>query len=326
MQNSQMIPSVQESSIMSSDVLLVTTTAMMPTTNQSMNQTMPEDMVFNAGHQLSIIVYRFVKEIKERKNLFSFRWFPRYTSAFLFCLHSILMVISAVGNITVLVLLIKRRMRTPSRLDIMLTHLAIADLMVSQICSVWIFPWKSNTVFQLHKCCQHKYELNFPLKFFVNLFGSVSFAFILASINLSLTMKKKKFHCCFSYLICCKMNWIWKHREKSSRRMCIKSNFISLLSRKKINFSVSWNKKNFQESWRKETNIHFQTHFLIRLEILFLSKNRENEKNLAISIIPSSNVCYSYQAFVLGITQRLLFTDKSGKITCKEFYKVVKVS
>lgn len=46
-------------------------------------------------------------------------------------LHSILMVISAIGNITVLVLLIKRRMRTPSRLDIMLTHLAIADLMVS---------------------------------------------------------------------------------------------------------------------------------------------------------------------------------------------------
>lgn len=41
------------------------------------------------------------------------------------------MVISAIGNITVLVLLIKRRMRTPSRLDIMLTHLAIADLMVS---------------------------------------------------------------------------------------------------------------------------------------------------------------------------------------------------
>lgn len=43
------------------------------------------------------------------------------------------MVISAIGNITVLVLLMKRRMRTPSRLDIMLTHLAIADLMVSFI-------------------------------------------------------------------------------------------------------------------------------------------------------------------------------------------------
>lgn len=46
-------------------------------------------------------------------------------------MKSILMVVSAVGNITVLTLLIRRRMRTPSRLDIMLTHLAIADLMVS---------------------------------------------------------------------------------------------------------------------------------------------------------------------------------------------------
>ena len=40
------------------------------------------------------------------------------------------MVLSAIGNITVLVLLIRRRQRTPSRLDVMLTHLAIADLMV----------------------------------------------------------------------------------------------------------------------------------------------------------------------------------------------------
>ena len=45
--------------------------------------------------------------------------------------NSILMVMSSIGNITVLTLLIKRRMRTPSRLDIMLTHLAIADLLVS---------------------------------------------------------------------------------------------------------------------------------------------------------------------------------------------------
>lgn len=40
------------------------------------------------------------------------------------------MVISSIGNITVLVLLIKRRLRSASRIDIMLTHLAIADLLV----------------------------------------------------------------------------------------------------------------------------------------------------------------------------------------------------
>lgn len=49
------------------------------------------------------------------------------------------MVISAIGNITVLVTLIKRRLRTPSRLDVMLTHLAIADLMVSPLQQVLLF-------------------------------------------------------------------------------------------------------------------------------------------------------------------------------------------
>lgn len=49
------------------------------------------------------------------------------------------MVISAIGNITVLVTLIKRRLRTPSRLDVMLTHLAIADLMVSSLQKIFCF-------------------------------------------------------------------------------------------------------------------------------------------------------------------------------------------
>ncbi|KAF5270240.1 hypothetical protein FQA39_LY08454 [Lamprigera yunnana] len=59
------------------------------------------DMKFNDGHLLSIIVY------------------------------SILMVFSAVGNITVLVLIIRRRRKIPSRINIMLIHLAIADLLVT---------------------------------------------------------------------------------------------------------------------------------------------------------------------------------------------------
>ncbi|XP_058820770.1 adipokinetic hormone/corazonin-related peptide receptor variant I-like isoform X6 [Topomyia yanbarensis] len=65
------------------------------------NSYLPIDMQFNAGHQLQIVVY------------------------------SVLMVISAVGNITVLTLLIKRRLKAHSRIDMMLTHLAIADLLVT---------------------------------------------------------------------------------------------------------------------------------------------------------------------------------------------------
>ncbi|CAH0550375.1 unnamed protein product [Brassicogethes aeneus] len=62
---------------------------------------LPIDMRSNDGHRLSIMVY------------------------------SILMVFSAVANITVLVLLVKRRRKTPSRINTMLMHLAIADLLVT---------------------------------------------------------------------------------------------------------------------------------------------------------------------------------------------------
>lgn len=61
----------------------------------------PIDMRFNEGHKLSIITY------------------------------SILMVFSGIANITVLVLLVKRRRKNPSRINTMLMHLAIADLLVS---------------------------------------------------------------------------------------------------------------------------------------------------------------------------------------------------
>ncbi|KAH8329495.1 hypothetical protein KR074_012030 [Drosophila pseudoananassae] len=78
-----------------------------------------KDMIFNNGHRLSIIVY------------------------------SILFVISTIGNSTVLYLLTKRRLRGPLRIDIMLMHLAIADLMVTfllmplEIVWAWTVQWRS---------------------------------------------------------------------------------------------------------------------------------------------------------------------------------------
>jgi hypothetical protein len=62
---------------------------------------LPLDMRFNEGHVLSIATY------------------------------SVLLVISATGNITVLSLLLQRRRKTHSRINTMLLHLAIADLLVS---------------------------------------------------------------------------------------------------------------------------------------------------------------------------------------------------
>lgn len=62
---------------------------------------LPLDMRFNHGHMVSMTVY------------------------------SVLMVISATGNLTVLSQLVKRRRAgRASRLDVLLMHLAVADLMV----------------------------------------------------------------------------------------------------------------------------------------------------------------------------------------------------
>ncbi|GAB0095030.1 gonadotropin-releasing hormone receptor [Sergentomyia squamirostris] len=62
---------------------------------------LPIDMRFNDGHILSIFGYSF------------------------------LMVASTIGNVTVLVLLIRKRLKGSSRIDAMLMHLAIADLLVT---------------------------------------------------------------------------------------------------------------------------------------------------------------------------------------------------
>lgn len=75
----------------------------------------PIDMRFNKGHELSIITY------------------------------SVLMVFSGIANITVLVILIKRRKKSPSRMNIMLMHLAIADLLVSD----FSYNYFNTTVFHI---------------------------------------------------------------------------------------------------------------------------------------------------------------------------------
>ncbi|CAG9127407.1 unnamed protein product [Plutella xylostella] len=66
------------------------------------NSELPLEMTFNHGHVVSITVY------------------------------SVLMVVSATGNLTVLSQLVKRRQAgRASRLDVLLMHLAVADLMVT---------------------------------------------------------------------------------------------------------------------------------------------------------------------------------------------------
>lgn len=84
---------------------VVTWPGMENVTNASVfdESNLPYDMKFNEGHVVAIITY------------------------------SILMVVSAIGNITVLTIILKRRRKAGTRIHAMLMHLAIADLLVREI-------------------------------------------------------------------------------------------------------------------------------------------------------------------------------------------------
>lgn len=72
-----------------------------PECNNTGYAELPLDMRFNDGHIVTIVTY------------------------------SILMMISAAGNITVLIMTIIRRQRSKSRIHTLVMHLALADLLVS---------------------------------------------------------------------------------------------------------------------------------------------------------------------------------------------------
>jgi len=84
---------------------VVTWPGMDNVTNSSMfdESNLPYEMKFNEGHVVAIVTY------------------------------SILMVVSAIGNITVLTIILKRRRKAGTRIHAMLMHLAIADLLVRDI-------------------------------------------------------------------------------------------------------------------------------------------------------------------------------------------------
>ncbi|KAL3288022.1 hypothetical protein HHI36_002474 [Cryptolaemus montrouzieri] len=84
--------------------------------NSSGDYELPINMRFNDGHRLSIIVY------------------------------SCLFVFSAIANITVLVLLMKRRRKNSSRINTMLIHLAIADLLVTFLMMPLEIAWSATVM------------------------------------------------------------------------------------------------------------------------------------------------------------------------------------
>lgn len=107
--------------IMGSSIKINTTTELDNSRVNNSNYTeLPIDMRFNEGHIVSIVFY------------------------------SVLMIISAIGNTTVLILITCRKRVSKSRIHIMLMHLAIADLLVS--ITRYEFSSNSNTLKQLEVC------------------------------------------------------------------------------------------------------------------------------------------------------------------------------
>ncbi|XP_006609474.1 gonadotropin-releasing hormone II receptor [Apis dorsata] len=88
---------------MGSSIKIITTTELNNSrvNNSNYTELLPIDMRFNEGHIISIVFY------------------------------SVLMIISAIGNTTVLILITCRKRVSKSRIHIMLMHLAIADLLVT---------------------------------------------------------------------------------------------------------------------------------------------------------------------------------------------------
>ncbi|XP_063702680.1 adipokinetic hormone/corazonin-related peptide receptor variant I isoform X2 [Culicoides brevitarsis] len=115
--------------------------------NSTDNTSLPIDMRFNDGHRLQIMVY------------------------------STLMLISAIGNLTVLTMLIKRRKPGSSRIEIMLTHLAIADLLVTFLLMPLEIGWAATVSWKAG-------DLMCRVMSFFRVFGLYLSSFILVCISI----------------------------------------------------------------------------------------------------------------------------------------------
>ncbi|XP_043483308.1 gonadotropin-releasing hormone II receptor-like isoform X2 [Leptopilina heterotoma] len=107
---------------------------------------LPIDMQFNDGHVVSIITY------------------------------SVLMVISAIGNITVLVLICQRRRTSRTRINTMLMHLAIADLFVTFLMMPFEIGWAITVSWQAG-------DVMCRIMAFFRMFGLYLSSFILVCIS-----------------------------------------------------------------------------------------------------------------------------------------------
>ncbi|XP_034942860.1 gonadotropin-releasing hormone II receptor isoform X1 [Chelonus insularis] len=116
-------------------------------TNASIAEELPLDMRFNEGHIISIATY------------------------------SVLMAISITGNTTVFVLILRRRRINQSRINTMLLHLAVADLLVTLLMMPLEIAWAITVQWKAGDCmCR--------IMAFFRVFGIYLSSFILVCISM----------------------------------------------------------------------------------------------------------------------------------------------
>ncbi|KAK0083285.1 hypothetical protein PV326_006820 [Microctonus aethiopoides] len=115
--------------------------------NASTTPELPIDMRFNEGHVVSIVVY------------------------------SVLMVISIAGNATVLVLILQRKRSDRSRINTMLLHLAVADLLVTLLMMPMEIGWAATVSWQAG-------DVMCRIMAFFRVFGIYLSSFILVCISI----------------------------------------------------------------------------------------------------------------------------------------------
>lgn len=86
------------------------------------------------------------------------------------------MIFSSIGNSTVLVLLLKRRAKRATRIDAMLTHLAIADLLVTFLMMPLEIGWAMTVSWQAG-------DLMCRIMSFLRTFGLYLSSFVLVCIS-----------------------------------------------------------------------------------------------------------------------------------------------
>ncbi|XP_014271665.1 adipokinetic hormone/corazonin-related peptide receptor variant I [Halyomorpha halys] len=249
----------------------------------------PIDMRFNEGHKVSLVFY------------------------------SILMIISAVGNISVLAILLKRMKHSRSRINMMLIHLAIADLLVTFILMPMEIVWAATVSWWFG-------DIACRAAAFFRTFGLYQSCFVLVSIGidryyavlkplkLSAANRRGKFIliCAWMASALCSLPQtiifhVERHPNVTSYEQCITINsfssyaqefaysFFGMLSMYLLPliFIIYFYGSIFVEICKRSKDHHVDSDKLRRNNLAFFGKAKTRTLKMTITIISAFFICWT---------------------------------